>query len=86
MEEAGKQRRGKYTELFEEYQRRGSQAQCMFIEVGRRGIAGKLLCKEEPQRLRKRPQDGCGSRGTNCGLVLLLHRLGTDNSWLGCLV
>ena len=45
MEEASERKREKYAELVEECQRRGWRAQCLPIEVGGRGFAGRSLCR-----------------------------------------
>lgn len=45
MEEARERKREKYVELAQECRRRGWRAQCLPIEVGARGFAGKSLCK-----------------------------------------
>ncbi|XP_031136520.1 uncharacterized protein LOC116036966, partial [Sander lucioperca] len=45
MQEASERKREKYAELVEECRRQGWRAQCLSIEVGGRGFAGKSLCR-----------------------------------------
>lgn len=45
MEEARERKREKYAELVQECHRRGWCTQCLPIEVGAGGFAGKSLCK-----------------------------------------